>query len=44
VLIDTTDGERTWPTIGVSENIIEASWPALSDSIVCGLLHAGTQE
>jgi 2-isopropylmalate synthase len=39
VLIDSTDGERTWTTIGVSENIIEASWQALSDSIVYGLLH-----
>ena len=38
VLIDSTDGERTWSTIGVSENIIEASWQALSDSIVFGLL------
>lgn len=40
VLIDSTDGDRTWTTIGVSENIIEASWKALSDSIVYGLLHA----
>jgi 2-isopropylmalate synthase len=40
VLIDTTDGQRTWTTIGVSENIIEASWQALYDSIVFGLLHA----
>ena len=39
VLIDSTDGDRTWTTIGVSENIIEASWEALSDSIVFGLLH-----
>jgi 2-isopropylmalate synthase len=41
VLIDTTDGERVWTTIGVSENIIEASWQALFESIVYGLLHAG---
>jgi len=40
VLIDATDGERSWTTIGVSENIIEASWQALRDSIVYGLLHA----
>ncbi|HUE08247.1 MAG TPA: citramalate synthase [Acidimicrobiales bacterium] len=40
VLVDSTDGERTWTTIGVSENIIEASWQALYDSIVFGLLHA----
>jgi 2-isopropylmalate synthase len=39
VLLDATDGERTWSTIGVSENIIEASWQALSDSIVYALLH-----
>ena len=44
VLIDSTDGDRTWSTIGVSENIIEASWQALSDSIVYGLLHAETQD
>jgi 2-isopropylmalate synthase len=40
VLVDSTDGEHTWTTIGVSENIIEASWQALYDSIVFGLLHA----
>ncbi len=41
VLIDTTDGDRTWTTIGVSENVIEASWEALVDSVVFGLLHLG---
>jgi 2-isopropylmalate synthase len=40
VLVDTTDGERTWTTIGVSENIIEASWQALYESIVFALLLA----
>ncbi|MDQ3946592.1 MAG: citramalate synthase [Actinomycetota bacterium] len=40
VLLDSADGERSWSTIGVSENIIEASWAALSDSIVYGLLRA----
>jgi 2-isopropylmalate synthase len=40
VLLDSTDGERQWTTIGVSENIIDASWQALFDSIVYGLLHA----
>ena len=40
VLIDTSDGEHVWTTIGVSENIIEASWQALFDSIVYGLVHA----
>jgi 2-isopropylmalate synthase len=40
VLIDSTDGEATWTTIGVNENIIEASWQALLDSIHFGLLRA----
>ena len=44
VLIDSTNGERTWTTIGVSDNVIEASWQALSDSIVFGLLHAGATQ
>ncbi len=39
VLIESGDGEKTWGTIGVSENIIEASWQALVDSIEYGLLH-----
>ena len=34
VLIETTDHDSTWNTVGVSENIIEASWKALVDSIV----------
>ncbi len=40
VLLDSTDGDRSWSTIGVSENIIEASWQALVDSIAYGLLKA----
>jgi 2-isopropylmalate synthase len=41
VLLDATDGDRSWTTIGVSANIIEASWRALEESLVYGLLHAG---
>jgi len=33
VLLDSSDGGREWGTIGVSENIIEASWEALVDSL-----------
>ena len=33
VLIESTDGEDTWSTVGVSTDIIEASWKALVDSI-----------
>ena len=32
VLIESTDGEENWGTVGVSENVIEASWLALSDA------------
>ncbi|MCB1039363.1 MAG: citramalate synthase, partial [Acidimicrobiales bacterium] len=39
VLIDSTNGRRSWSTIGVSENIIQAAWQALEDSLVYGLLH-----
>jgi 2-isopropylmalate synthase len=38
VLLDSADAEDTWSTIGVSENVIEASWQALLDSLVYGLL------
>ncbi len=39
VLIESSDGDDSWFTVGVSENIIEASWMALIDAIVWGLLH-----
>ena len=42
VLVDSSSPDQTWTTIGVSENIIEASWQALYDSIVFALLHAGS--
>jgi 2-isopropylmalate synthase len=44
VLVDSTNGDRSWTTIGVSENIIEASWQALFDSLVYGLLLAADAE
>ena len=33
VLIESTDGKEVWTTIGVSTDIIDASWKALVDSI-----------
>jgi len=33
VLIESTDGRQTWSTVGASENVIEASWMALADSM-----------
>jgi 2-isopropylmalate synthase len=38
VLLDASDGADTWGSIGVSENIIEASWEALVDSLEAGML------
>lgn len=38
VLIQSSDGKQTWGTVGVSENIIEASWQALVDGIDYKLL------
>lgn len=38
VLIESTDGEDVWTTVGVSPDIIEASWIALVDSIEHKLL------
>jgi 2-isopropylmalate synthase len=38
VLLDASDGVETWGSIGVSENVIEASWEALVDSLEAGML------
>ncbi|MCB0917254.1 MAG: citramalate synthase [Actinobacteria bacterium] len=39
VLVSTTDGRVEWQTVGVHENVIEASWLALHDAIRYGFLH-----
>ena len=44
VLIETSDGEKEWSTVGVSEDIIEASWEALTESLLYGLLHPRRRE
>ncbi|MGI8903275.1 MAG: citramalate synthase [Solirubrobacterales bacterium] len=41
VLLDASDGEAVWGSIGVSENVIEASWEALVDSLEYGMQVAG---
>ena len=33
VVIESKDGDERWGTVGVSENVVEASWIALCDSI-----------
>ena len=40
VLIQSSDGVREWGTIGVNENIVEASLQALVDSLECALIHS----
>src|ERR1700760_2349002 len=37
VLLDASDGDRVWGSIGVSENVIESSWDALVDSLEYGM-------
>ena len=43
VLLDASDGDESWGSIGVSENIIEASWDALVDSIEFGMWRGGEE-
>ncbi|NLA74673.1 MAG: hypothetical protein GX846_04260, partial [Deltaproteobacteria bacterium] len=38
VRIESRDSNEIWSTVGVSENIIEASWQALVDSVLYKLL------
>lgn len=44
VLIESSDGETTWSTVGVSTNIIEASWQALCDGINYKLYKSSTKK
>ena len=41
VLIRSSDGQQSWSTIGVSSNVIEASWKAIIDSVLYKLLFRG---
>jgi 2-isopropylmalate synthase len=43
VLLDASDGHEVWGSIGVSENVIEASWEALVDSLERGMQASGRQ-
>lgn len=38
VLCEHSDGDQVWGTVGVHENIIDASWKAVADGLVIGLL------
>jgi len=43
VLLDSSDGEETWGALGVSHNVIEASWDALIDSLAYGVRRRARQ-
>ncbi|SER53287.1 2-isopropylmalate synthase [Lentzea xinjiangensis] len=42
VLVESTDGEREWTTVGVHGNIVEASWLALRDALAHKSMRAST--
>ncbi len=44
VLVETSDGTTEWDTVGVHENVIEASWVALEDAYTSGLLRGRVPE
>jgi 2-isopropylmalate synthase len=43
VLIETSDAASSWVTVGVGPNIVEASWQALNDGLIYGLLRHGVR-
>jgi 2-isopropylmalate synthase len=42
-MLTSADAEAEWTTVGVSEDIVTASWEALTDGVVFGLLRAGAE-
>ena len=44
VLIEWSDHKRSWTTVGVSDNVIEASWQALVDAIRLELMRLTEQD
>ena len=44
VLVEWSDHRRSWTTVGVSDNIIEASWKALLDAITLELMRLTEQD
>jgi 2-isopropylmalate synthase len=40
VLIELSDGQDSWETVGVGHNLVEASWEALVDGVTYGLVRA----
>jgi 2-isopropylmalate synthase len=44
VHVESTDGTKTWGTVGVSDNVITASWEALVDSVSYKILLASEND
>ena len=44
VLVTTSNGNREWSTVGVHENVIAASWRALEDALIYGLVQGAHRE
>ena len=42
VLIGTSNGDESWSTVGVHENVIAASWIALEDALAYSLLRSAS--
>jgi 2-isopropylmalate synthase len=43
VMLTSADAEGEWTTVGVSDDIVTASWEALTDGVIYGLLRAGAE-
>jgi 2-isopropylmalate synthase len=43
VLIELSDGQRTWRTVGIGADVVEASWEALTEGYEFGLMRAGIE-
>jgi 2-isopropylmalate synthase len=43
VMLTSADADGEWTTVGVSDDIVTASWEALADGVVYGLLRAGAE-
>ncbi len=43
VMLTSADSDGEWTTVGVSDDIVTASWEALTDGVVFGLLRAGAE-
>ena len=44
MLVEWTDHKRSWTTVGVSDNVLEASWNALVDSVRLELLRLAERD